>query len=233
MKDIDAENFKNSTPPLTATAPTPPASVPTEPTPTPEKKTRSRTKPTEESTIEYVPRTEKSVKIFRRINVAINGISFTNNEIGYEVIAGTREEALEESKALRESALADIKELNALMKVQPATQTMTPPAPAKVETPAPTQSATIKDANDVFPDANFDAEKVKKAVAAKNPAGLNPGHEFDLYNLERLRALFAMMRSVDDVEVKLPDGSGMLLGTYITEETKKFQATFPVAKDAK
>ena len=163
MKDIDAENFKADivSPSGVAQVLKPvedkgQAEVQKEVMATEVKKTRSRAKPTEESTMEYIPRTEKSIKIFRRINVAINGISFTNNEIGYEVIAGTREEALEESKALRESAIADIKELNALMKVQPVTQTTpapaTPapatPAPAKAETPAPATPtpATIKDA---------------------------------------------------------------------------------------
>mgnify|MGYP001019789176 FL=1 len=71
--------------------------------------------------MEYIPRTEKSVKIYRRINVAINGTSFTNNEVAYEIVAPTQEEAIAESITLRSFALTDIRELNQLMKVQPAT----------------------------------------------------------------------------------------------------------------
>jgi hypothetical protein len=250
MKDVDTENFKD-TPPLTATAPTPAPATPIDTTPSPtaealnpttapEKKTRSRTKPTEESSIETIPRSQKSVKVFRRINVSINGVAYTNNEIGYEIIADTREEALEEAKALRESSIADIRELNDLMKVKPVTQT-TPPAsvpPHTQHNPAtPTPAvpaavaqpqATIKDAHDVF--GSFDLDKVMKAVADKNPAGLDEGHEFDRYNLERLRTLFTILKSVDEVAVQLPDGSGMMLGTYITQETQKFTAQFPMAK---
>lgn len=188
MKDIDAENFKtpvqDQSPTSEALNPNP---VPVQPLEKLEldtsiqmvsepKKTRTRKeKPTEESTIEYVPRSQKSVKVFRRINVSINGIPYTNNEIGYEIVADTREEALEEAKSLRENALADIRELNALMKVQPATQTApTPVAPVKVEVPAQsvpvTPTAIVSAVNDVFPESNFDADKVKKAVAMKNPA---------------------------------------------------------------
>ena len=169
MKDIDAENFKADivTPSGVAQEIKPvedngqaelQKEVMKEAT-TPEvKKPRSRTKPTEETTIETIPRTEKSIKIFRRINVGINNVAYTNNEIGYEVIAGTREEALEEAKALRVASLADIDELNKLMRVQPATQkvpptTQTTPPPTPVtNTPATvTQpTVTVKDASDVF-----------------------------------------------------------------------------------
>lgn len=153
MKTIDAENFKD---PIQPPSPTAETLNPTHSSITPDttevKKTRTRKeKPLEESSTEYIPRSQKSVKVFRRINVAINGVSFTNNEIGYEIVADTREEALEEARALREASLADIRELNDLMKVKPATQTNPPPAPV-TNTPATVAqpTVTVKDAQEVF-----------------------------------------------------------------------------------
>ena len=233
MKDIDAQNFTDQAKPgaIIAWEPNPVTPI------VPEKKTRSRAKPTEESTMEYIPRTEKSVKIYRRINVAINGTSFTNNEVAYEIVAPTQEEAIAESITLRSFALTDIRELNQLMKVQPATWTAPTPLPtmpaSQAPTPAPVKAENptlAKDAWEVFGESEFNAKRVANAVSTKNPAGLSPGHEFDAYNLERLRALFAILRSVDDIEVKLADGSGMLLGAYVTQETQKFGAQFPMAK---
>lgn len=169
MKDIDAENFKADivSPSGVAQEMKPvedngqaelQKEVMKEATAPETKKPRSRTKPTEESTIEYIPRSQKSVKVFRRINVPINGVAYTNNEVGYEVIADTREEALADSILLRENALADIRELNDIMKVKPVTQT-TPPAVNNTPPPAPVTNTpatvaqptvTVKDAQDVF-----------------------------------------------------------------------------------
>ena len=131
-KEVDAENFPAPTPtelaesgikvevaggtetPVTVVATTvedPLDAIPQAPTPNPEpvvteeKPKRTRSKPT---TTEATQSTGiRGVTLKRRINLPIDGVQYSNNEFGFEVEAGTREEALAEYNELLKIVLSD------------------------------------------------------------------------------------------------------------------------------
>lgn len=130
-KEVDAENFPAPTPtelanagikvevaggtttPVTVVATIedpldaiPQAPAPTAESPVPEDKPkRSRSKPTPRPEFELTG--VRGVTLKRRINLPIDGVQYSNNEFGFEVEAGTRDEALAEYFELLEIVLAD------------------------------------------------------------------------------------------------------------------------------
>lgn len=130
-KEVDAENFPAPTPTELANAgikvevaggTTTPVTVvtevedpldaipqaptqPPEPAVTEEKPKRTRSKPTATEATQTTG--IRSVTVKRRINLPIDGVQYSNNEFGFEVEAGTRDEALAEYFELLEIVLAD------------------------------------------------------------------------------------------------------------------------------